>query len=172
MRARKRQTVSGTATARIAEIARRSRAAFRGHPWMLRHADESHGEGGPNGMRHFESLAAVASTGLDVAGRLELVTMVDDYVYGFSVRESAVSEAGSFDGIPDALSSTSSACSRPASTRTSPSSRPATCARRSLRSWARCPTRTASSAASSALLDGIALHVERTPAVRSRSGPG
>jgi AcrR family transcriptional regulator len=88
----------------IAEIARRSRAAFRRHPWTLTHHDDNQGEGGPNGLRHFEqSLAAVASTGLDPTGRLEVIAMVDDYVYGFAMREAAVAQAGSFDDVPDAL---------------------------------------------------------------------
>ena len=39
-------------------------------------------------MRHFEqSLAAVASTGLDERGQLELIALVDDYVFGYVMRE-------------------------------------------------------------------------------------
>jgi AcrR family transcriptional regulator len=88
----------------VAQIARRSRAAFRRHPWTLTRHDDSQGQGGPNGMRHFEqSLAAVASTGLDATGRVELIAMVDDYVYGFAMREAAVADGGSLDDIPDAL---------------------------------------------------------------------
>jgi AcrR family transcriptional regulator len=89
--------------AAIAEIARRSRNVFRRHPWALK-ARESADAGGPNGMRHFEqSLAAVAGTGLDVTRRLEIIAMVDDYVFGFAMRESRVPEAADLDDVPDAL---------------------------------------------------------------------
>jgi AcrR family transcriptional regulator len=89
--------------AAIAEIAQRSRAVFRRHPWVIT-ARESEGEGGPNGMRHFEqSLAAVAGTGLDADERLEIIAMVDDYVYGFVMRESRVSDGGTLDDVPEAL---------------------------------------------------------------------
>jgi AcrR family transcriptional regulator len=89
--------------AAIGLIARRSRAVFRRHPWALT-ARESSEAGGPNGLRHFEqSLAAAAGTGLDAAGRLEIIAMVDDYVFGFAMRESAVHDEASLSDIPDAL---------------------------------------------------------------------
>jgi AcrR family transcriptional regulator len=89
--------------AALAEIARRSRAVFRRHPWALT-ARESSDTGGPNGLRHFEqSLAAVAGTGLDADARLEIIAMVDDYVFGFAMREAAVTEGMSAADIPDAL---------------------------------------------------------------------
>ena len=89
--------------AAIREIAHRTRDVFRRHPWALT-ARESEGEGGPNGMRHFEqSLAAVAPTGLGPDERLEIIAMVDDYVYGFAMRESAAPEGASLDDVPDAL---------------------------------------------------------------------
>ena len=73
-------------------IARRSRAAFERHPWALQALDGA--RGGPNGMRHFEqSLAAVASLDLDVRAKLELIAVVDDYVFGFVFRSVAVSAA-------------------------------------------------------------------------------
>jgi AcrR family transcriptional regulator len=70
----------------IAAIARASRAAFKRHPWAI---DALRGARvGPNGMRHMDqSLAAVEDTGLDAKGRLELITLVDDYVFGFVLRE-------------------------------------------------------------------------------------
>lgn len=70
----------------LTTIARRSREAFRRHPWTL----EGFGETGvgPNAMRHFEqSLAAVENTKLETAQRLELISLVDDYVIGYSLRE-------------------------------------------------------------------------------------
>jgi AcrR family transcriptional regulator len=89
--------------AAVSQIAHRSRAVFRRHPWVLT-AHESEGEGGPNGMRHFEqSLAAVAGTGLDADERLEIIAMVDDYVWGFVMRESAVHHEATLADVPDAL---------------------------------------------------------------------
>jgi AcrR family transcriptional regulator len=70
----------------IAAIGRSSREAFRRHPWMVRAVDLG-GEIGPNGMRHFEqSLAAVEGTGLGASDRMQLVALVDDYVFGHSLR--------------------------------------------------------------------------------------
>jgi AcrR family transcriptional regulator len=72
--------------ASITAIARRSRELFRRHRWLV-HAVDQGGEIGPNGMRHFEqSLAAVEGTGLDPAGKLELVALVDDLVFGSAYR--------------------------------------------------------------------------------------
>lgn len=43
---------------------------------------------GPNGMRHFEqSLKAVNETGLPLSRRMELVSQVDEYVFGFAEGE-------------------------------------------------------------------------------------
>jgi AcrR family transcriptional regulator len=47
--------------------------------------------GGPNGMRHFEqSLAAVAELDLDARAKLEVIAIVDDYVFGFVFRASEI----------------------------------------------------------------------------------
>lgn len=73
----------------LAQIARRSYAVFRRHPWLVEHLGEEddRGPGGPNGIRHFEqSLAAAAMTGLEDFELLELVSLVDDYVFGHAVR--------------------------------------------------------------------------------------
>lgn len=73
--------------AALTELARRTRAAFRRHPWSFEALREVEG-GGPNGMRHLEqSAAAVAGLDLDVREKLEIVTMVDDYVFGYAMRE-------------------------------------------------------------------------------------
>ena len=46
------------------------------------------GAPGPNGMRHFEqSLQAVAGLGLDREQTFEVIGQVDDYVFGYSLRE-------------------------------------------------------------------------------------
>jgi AcrR family transcriptional regulator len=72
--------------AAIAAIARRSRAAFERHRWTLdRVTDISIG---PNGIKHFEqSLQAVETTGLAAKERLGLISLVDEYVFGYSLRE-------------------------------------------------------------------------------------
>src|SRR5512132_110665 len=69
----------------LTAIARRTRATFRRHPWAL---TGMRGAGmSPHALGHFEqSLAAVATTGLDAAARLDLIAMVDDYVGGFVLK--------------------------------------------------------------------------------------
>jgi AcrR family transcriptional regulator len=79
----------------LAEIARRSYAAFQRHPWIFEHLAEEDepNPGGPNALRHVEqSLAAAAKTGLDIAGQFELVALVDDYVWGHAMRGRATRE--------------------------------------------------------------------------------
>jgi AcrR family transcriptional regulator len=72
----------------LTEIALRSRAAFSRHPWALEGLRGA--RGGPNGMKHFEqSLAAVSSLDLGFEEKLELVLIVDDYVFGYVLRSSA-----------------------------------------------------------------------------------
>ena len=72
----------------LAEIARRSRAAWRRHPWATAFMHDA--RIGPNGLRHFEqSIAALAGLPLSPEERLEVVWLVDDYVVGYSLREGA-----------------------------------------------------------------------------------
>jgi hypothetical protein len=74
-------------------IARRSRAAFVRHPWAIDAMREA--RLGPNGIRHFEqSVAAVAELDLDPVEKLEIVTMVDDYILGYTIREAFSSSGG------------------------------------------------------------------------------
>jgi AcrR family transcriptional regulator len=79
----------------LTEIARRSRDAFKRHPWSLQGL---HGaQGGPNSVKHVEqSLAAVAGLDVDVTTQLEIIGMVDDYALGFALREQEVN-AETFD---------------------------------------------------------------------------
>jgi len=66
-------------------IARRTRDSFARHPWTL----EAMGEAqiGPNGIRHMDqSIAAVAELDVDDVTRFEIITLVDDYVFGYSMR--------------------------------------------------------------------------------------
>ena len=76
----------------LALIARRTRASLQRHPWALqalqgRGAAGQDGPFGPNGLRHFEqSLAAVAGAPLDTPAKLDLLAIVDDYVFGHVLR--------------------------------------------------------------------------------------
>src|SRR4051794_40086282 len=67
------------------EIAHRTRNVFTQHPWIVEMPRSS--EGGPNGTRHFEqSLAVMSGTGLPLDECLELVLLVDDFVFGYIQR--------------------------------------------------------------------------------------
>jgi AcrR family transcriptional regulator len=70
----------------LSRIAERTRAAFTHHRWTLDRLGDI--RPGPNGLRHFEqSLAAVSELDISVEARFELISMVDDYVFGFCLRE-------------------------------------------------------------------------------------
>ena len=50
---------------------------------------------GPNGLRHFEqSLAALASAPLDPDAKVELLAIVDDYVFGHLLHAAELTERG------------------------------------------------------------------------------
>jgi AcrR family transcriptional regulator len=69
----------------LAQLARRSYAAFVRHPWA--YGGMQARAPGPNGTRHFEqSLEAVAALDIPLAERFELITLVDDYVFGYVSR--------------------------------------------------------------------------------------
>jgi len=72
----------------ISAIARRTRDVFAQHTWALL---SMQGAGpGPNAMRHFEqSLEALEEAPLSVPGKLALIQLVDDFVFGYSLRTSA-----------------------------------------------------------------------------------
>jgi AcrR family transcriptional regulator len=81
-------------------IAGRSRAAFARHPWTLDRIGDM--AIGPNGIRHFEqSLQAVRGMGMPVAARLHVLSLVDEYVMGFSMRENVDWTAEYEHGAPD-----------------------------------------------------------------------
>jgi AcrR family transcriptional regulator len=71
----------------LAEIARRTRAVFARHPWILRHFGEGEDTPGPNGMRHFEqSMKVAARTGVGLEQQFEFTMLVDEYAFGHAVH--------------------------------------------------------------------------------------
>jgi len=77
-------------------IAWRTRRAFQRHPWIFGIVDEP--TLGPNGVRHFEQSLEVASrAGVDFAAQLDIVTAVDEYVFGYCLRER---ETVRWTGVP------------------------------------------------------------------------
>lgn len=71
-------------------IAFATRANFERHPWLMGAMHpRPRAIPGPNSLRHFDqSVAAVAETGVDVKTQMEIVALVDDYVFGFVLRAS------------------------------------------------------------------------------------
>ncbi len=84
----------------LAAIARQTRSAYLRHPWAVaalqgRAAGGHEGSFGPNAMRHFEqSLAALDGAPLGTAARLDLLTIVDDYVFGNVLRAGELQSRG------------------------------------------------------------------------------
>jgi AcrR family transcriptional regulator len=67
-------------------VARRSHDAFQRHPWAL--AAMTDAQIGPNGMRHLEqSVAAVAELDIDLVSTFEIISLVDEYVFGYAMRQ-------------------------------------------------------------------------------------
>ncbi len=86
----------------LTEIASRSRDAFVRHKWIF----ERFGDGrpGPNGLRHFEqSLAAVAALELEREEIFDLIGQVDDYVFGYALREQQEREEHQRGWRPDVI---------------------------------------------------------------------
>ena len=80
--------LAGDWRAALTQIANRSHDAFSAHHWVFQRMGDDDGVPGPNGMRHFEqSLQAVAGLGLDREQSFEVIGQVDDYVFGYSLRE-------------------------------------------------------------------------------------
>ena len=71
-------------------IAIATRANFERHPWIVgAMRPRPRAIPGPNSLRHFDqSVGAVAETGVDVKTQMEIVALVDDYVFGFALRAS------------------------------------------------------------------------------------
>jgi AcrR family transcriptional regulator len=69
----------------ISTIARRTRDVFARHPWALLSMQGA--PPGPNAMRHFEqSLEAVEEAPMSLEGKLAVLQLVDDFVFGHSLR--------------------------------------------------------------------------------------
>ena len=79
----------------LTEIALRTRAVFLRHPWAL----SSMLTAPPriNAMRHMEQcLQALAGTGMTAREKLTLLAIIDDFVFGYALREAAISPAMDF----------------------------------------------------------------------------
>lgn len=73
----------------ITAIARNSAQVFARHPWALYSLQGA--RIGPNGMRHMEqTMQALRDAPTDLKGKLSLMSIVDDYVFGHVLR---ISEA-------------------------------------------------------------------------------
>jgi AcrR family transcriptional regulator len=81
----------------LAVVARHTRQAYLRHPWAVqalqgRPAAQA-SLAGPNGLRHFEqSLAALDGAPLDVQAKLDLLAIVDDYVFGHLLHAAEIAE--------------------------------------------------------------------------------
>jgi len=72
--------------AAITLIARRTRDALRRHPWILDITDDP--SIGPNAMRHFDqSWQALMPLEAELEDKLDLISLVDEYVFGFCLHE-------------------------------------------------------------------------------------
>jgi AcrR family transcriptional regulator len=86
----------------LAQLATRTRDTFAAHRWTLTCLDV--GYPGPNALHHFEqSLRAVAPLRLGREHALELISQVDDYVYGFALRESQELQQGAGGWPPEVM---------------------------------------------------------------------
>jgi AcrR family transcriptional regulator len=66
-------------------IAIRTVATFRAHPWAIEGPPSTPG---PNSLRHFDQcLEAVAGLEIDLPARIEIIALIDDYAFGFVLRE-------------------------------------------------------------------------------------
>lgn len=67
-------------------IAQRTRAALVRHPWWIEIVDEPHL--GPNMLLHLDqTVEAVSSLDLPLAEKIEITSVVDEYVFGYCVQD-------------------------------------------------------------------------------------
>jgi AcrR family transcriptional regulator len=70
----------------LIEIAECTRTCLQAHPWVFDITDDP--PIGPNQVRHFDqSMAALKSLDLTLPERLDLVTVIDEYVFGYCLHE-------------------------------------------------------------------------------------
>jgi AcrR family transcriptional regulator len=82
----------------MAQIGRRTYGVFQNHGWTFEETGEAEDVGGPNGMRHFEqSMRAAALTGLPEDRHFEVITHLDDYVFGYVKRQRDLPKEVFFD---------------------------------------------------------------------------
>ena len=92
------ETIPTDWRAAVTMLAERSRAALQRHPWILDITDDP--AIGPNSVRHFDqSIQAVSSLPISLDDKLDIVAMVDEYVFGYCLhhRNNQVSDEQSFD---------------------------------------------------------------------------
>jgi AcrR family transcriptional regulator len=81
----------------LTAIAERTRDVFRRHPWAMTALIQ--GRPGPNGMKHIEqSLTALKDTKLGPEEKFAVLMMVDDYVFGHTLRLNARQSIAGSDG--------------------------------------------------------------------------
>ena len=79
----------------LTEIALRTRTVFLRHPWAL--SSMLTAPPGINAMRHMEQcLQALAGTGMTAREKLTLLAIIDDFVFGYALREAANPPAMNF----------------------------------------------------------------------------
>jgi AcrR family transcriptional regulator len=72
----------------LAVIATRTRDVFLRHPWAL--SSMLSASPGVNAMRHMEQcLHALAGTSMTTREKLALLALIDDFVFGYALREAA-----------------------------------------------------------------------------------
>jgi AcrR family transcriptional regulator len=94
------EELSGDWRQALSRLARATRKTFKQHSWIFEAMSQPVASG-PSGLRHFEqSMAAVSELKASPRERLELITLVDDYAFGFTLRE-LVQEIYEAEGDPD-----------------------------------------------------------------------
>lgn len=77
----------------LALLAHRTRDALRRHPWWMEIMDDP--PFGPNVVRHFDqTLQALRSLDLPLAEKLEIASVVDDFVFGHCMQDRTTGSGG------------------------------------------------------------------------------
>lgn len=100
----------------LTAVARQTRLAYLSHPWAAQALQGKSAPPGPNGLRHFEqSLAALAGAPLTMLAKLDLLAIVDDYVFGHLLHAAELTGRRRGAGSPGAASAAEFITSRIAS---------------------------------------------------------